>query len=64
MSASSTEGSLPDDPRFNMGLLLDVFEVLEKHGYVRPTDNPGALADSLIDVRTLVQSFEGRRGQL
>ena len=26
-----------DDPRFNMGLLIDVCEVLEKHGYQKPT---------------------------
>lgn len=26
-----------DDPRFTMGLLIDVCDVLTKHGYVRPS---------------------------
>lgn len=64
MNTSLTSGSLPDDHRFTMGLLMDVFEVLEKHGYVRPVDNPKAMADSLCDVRALVQSFEGLTVQL
>lgn len=64
MSAFLTVGSLPDDPRFTIGLLADVFEVLEQHGYVAPVDNGIALAHSLCDVRALVQSFEGRSIQL
>lgn len=64
MSAFLTVGSLADDPRFTIGLLADVFEVLEQHGYVAPIDNSVAFANSLCDVRALVQSFEGRSIQL
>lgn len=27
---------LDDDPRFTTGLVIDVFEVLERHGYPKP----------------------------
>ena len=39
-----------------MGLLADVYEVLEKHGYQRPTTNKGH-ADTLIALLHLVEAF-------
>lgn len=29
-----------DDPRFTFGLMIDVADVLERHGYPRPTTGP------------------------
>jgi hypothetical protein len=48
-----------NDPRFTMGLYLDVIRVLEKHGYVRaPGNAPGA--GVLVELLHMVREFEGR----
>lgn len=49
-----------DDARFTYGLLFDVVKVLERHGYVQPTD-PAVWADTLLAVMHLTETFEGRR---
>ena len=48
-----------DDPRFTMGLYLEVIAVLEKHGFVRAPD-PAAHAGSLVELLHMVREFEGR----
>ncbi len=53
--------SSPDaeDPRFTMGLYVDIIFVLEKHGYVRaPGKKVGA--DVLVTLLHMVREFEGR----
>lgn len=53
-----------DDPRFTAGLIYDVIEVLEKHGYQRPHEQTrefqratGATMGALLE---LVETFEGK----
>lgn len=59
---ASTDAS---DPRFTMGLVIDVMAVLEKHGYVKPPGKAGitANADVLAGLLRLVREFEGRADQ-
>lgn len=45
------------DPRFTAGLIADVFNVLEKHGYQRPT---GVTGRAIADLLRLVETFEGK----
>lgn len=47
------------DPRYTMGFVVDVLEVLERHGFERYDDRAGGAAVSAIF--TLVEAFEGRR---
>lgn len=45
--------------RFTMGLILDVFDVLNRHGYTRHSDQAtGAAVGVLMD---LVETYEGKR---
>ena len=62
MSTGHTASSTPpiDDPRFTMGLLVDIREVLRKHGYSESTD-ASAHGDVLVDLRNLALHFEGYR---
>lgn len=48
-----------DDSRFTAGLLFDVFEVLEKHGYRKKLNNAGH-ARALLLLLELVMLFEGQ----
>jgi len=61
MTTSNESG----DPRFTMGLVIDVMSVLEKHGYVKPSGKAGitANADVLVGLLRLVREFEGRAVQ-
>ncbi|GDY28767.1 hypothetical protein [Gandjariella thermophila] len=52
-----------DDPRFTFGLVLEVAEVLAKHGYPSPAD-PSCAMD-FVDLRQMLFRFlyaEDRRG--
>ena len=49
------------DPRFNIGLLADVMELLRKHGYVQEPGNTST-ARVLVELRSLVLEFEGKAG--
>lgn len=53
--------SVADDPRFTIGLYLDVIAVLEKHRYVSPSGKEGitARADVLVGLLHMVRDFEG-----
>jgi hypothetical protein len=52
-----------DDPRFTMGLIYDVFRVLEAHGYRRPDrESSLATADAVVALLRLVRAFEGTTG--
>jgi hypothetical protein len=61
MSNESTNTAPPTgyDERFNIGLLYDVFKVLEQHGYQKPEESPGAIGRSLLALGDLVRVFEG-----
>lgn len=51
---------IPDpDPRFNGGLLHEVFGVLTNYGYKRPIAAK-AYADSIVALLRLVEAFEGK----
>jgi hypothetical protein len=50
------------DPRFTDGLLLEVFEVLERHGYTPPpegVERHKAYGSCLVRLLELVRAFEG-----
>jgi hypothetical protein len=57
----------PTDPRFNMGLIYDINQVLERHGYRRPEPGPGgdespknrAYGSLLSNLYRLVREYEG-----
>jgi len=55
MSAAVTE----NDPRFTMGLLLDVMKVLEQHSYKQHPD-VRSNANTLVALLHLVEVFEGK----
>lgn len=49
--------------RFTADLMFDTFTLLERHGYVLPTEQQSrrrAHADALVALRRLVLAFEGR----
>lgn len=49
--------------RFTAGLLFEVFEVLERHGYARPVEEAArnqATGRAFSALFQLVQDFEGR----
>jgi hypothetical protein len=49
---------MADDPRFTFGLIIDVFDALEKHGYRKGDDaHTGKAIGQLL---TLVKTYEGR----
>jgi hypothetical protein len=48
-----------EDSRFTVGLLYDVLQVLEAHGY-RASQDSHAYADALVALLKLVRAFEGR----
>lgn len=57
-----TTSSLNDDPRFTMGLIHDVTEVLEAHGYHLPDTGVSrhvALGRSVTALLALVRAYEG-----
>lgn len=51
------------DPRLNIGLLADLFRVLEDHGFRRPLDGTSArniaTGRAIVAVHTLARVFEG-----
>ena len=47
-----------DDRRFTIGLLVDLFEVLERHGYQKKLDAPGH-ASVAVALLKIVRIFEG-----
>lgn len=57
----------PTDPRFNLGLVYDVTQVLEQHGYRAPEPGPDgdesaknrAYGSLLSNLYRLVREFEG-----
>lgn len=53
----------PEDVRFTLSLLADVFRVLADHGYRPPLDGTTArnvsVANSLVALRALTVAFEG-----
>ena len=53
----------PQDGRFTLSLLADVFRVLEQHDYRPPLDGTTArnvsVANSLVALRALTVAFEG-----
>ena len=53
----------PGDSRFTVGLLADVFRLLEEHGYRPPLDGTTmhhrSVARSMVALRTLAIAFEG-----
>lgn len=57
----------PADGRFNLGLVYDITEVLEKHGYRTPEPGPDgdesaknrAYGSMLANLYRLVREFEG-----
>ncbi|MBA9001988.1 hypothetical protein [Thermomonospora cellulosilytica] len=68
MSKSVTpppDGGTPSadhDSRFTVGLIYDVFQVLERHGYQRPVDENDrnrATGRSAAALLRLVRAFEG-----
>lgn len=60
---SATPSQEKEDPRFTMGLYVDVIYVLEQHGYIRDTD-PSAHARSIVELLHMVREFEGVRGTI
>jgi hypothetical protein len=50
----------PGDPHFSWGLIIDVFDVLEQHGYRRGTDSDVGLA--VVLVRKLAVTYNGTAG--
>jgi hypothetical protein len=46
-----------DDPRFTMGLLLEVKTLLKKHGY---QEHPRKRGDTMLALFGLVEAFEGK----
>lgn len=55
MTSSHTES----DPRFSLGLIADVRDVLKKHGYGESTDD-AVYGRFLADLLQLVRGFEHR----
>lgn len=56
-------GRPADDPRFTMGLLFEVFALLERHGFNRPSEALAAnraTVRALAELLRLVEAFEGR----
>ena len=56
-------GRPDNDPRFTMGLLFEVFELLERHGFKRPAEGLAAnhaTARALVELLRLVEAFEGK----
>jgi hypothetical protein len=53
----------PEDSRFTLSLLADVFRVLGDHGYRQPLDGTTArnvsTAQSMVALRALTIAFEG-----
>jgi hypothetical protein len=61
---STTQSTRAGDDRFTIGLISDVFDVLEKHGYRRPEgDDDANLATgkSVEALLNLIETFEGHR---
>ena len=48
--------------RFTWGLIVDVFKVLEDHGYKR-SDYNGDVGKAIGDMLRMVKSYEGKHGQ-
>lgn len=59
MSGQQVTSESYDDPRFTMGLYVDVLAVLEKHGFVR-APSTAAHAGTLVELLHMVREFEGR----
>jgi hypothetical protein len=50
------------EDRFTLGLISDVFDLLETHGYRRPEGDPNlATGKSIAALLNLVETFEGNR---
>lgn len=70
MSTTSTPDpgtKQPADPRFNLGLIYDITQVLEKHGYRPPAAGPDGDESAknrahgllLANLSRMVREFEG-----
>jgi hypothetical protein len=58
----TTHTTRTGEDRFNAGLISDVFDLLETHGYRRPEDDPNlATGKSVAALLNLVETFEGHR---
>lgn len=51
---------MAEDPRFSAGLLVDIRELLRKHGFVPSPDPAFSYARVLSDLLVLVRHFEGK----
>ncbi|RCW38470.1 hypothetical protein DFQ14_12213 [Halopolyspora algeriensis] len=54
------------DERFTFGLLIELYGVLERHGYQRPADEQAhtkSYADTLVAAVQLTEAYEGRGGE-
>lgn len=53
----------PEDSRYTLSLLADVFRVLEQHGYRQPLEGTTArnvsTSNSMVALRALTIAFEG-----
>jgi hypothetical protein len=60
MADESTNTTTPEGgERFTWGLIIDVFDVLERHGYRKGDDqHTGRAVAMLLD---MVETYEGRR---
>lgn len=69
MTTTSKPGPLapPTDPRFNLGLVYDITQVLERHGYRAPAAGPDGDESAknrahgllLANLSRMVREFEG-----
>ncbi|MBB4929189.1 hypothetical protein F4561_005609 [Lipingzhangella halophila] len=48
---------MPDDPRFTFGLIHDVFQTLEKHGYQLP-ESDRARGEAVLALANLCRTYE------
>jgi hypothetical protein len=58
----TTQTTQTGEDRFTLGLISDVFDLLETHGYRRPDDDHDrATGASMAALLNLVETFEGQR---
>jgi hypothetical protein len=57
--------STSEDDRFTFGLIVDIIDVLEQHGFSRPIEDRDAVLGRTLGVLfELTETFEGRRDVL
>jgi hypothetical protein len=60
---TNQQPTITRDPRLTLGLLADVINLLEQHGFALPTETSArnrAHADTLVAVYRLARAFEGQ----